>query len=261
MLYPVHRCLNRYTCARAADRGSALCGVGLDCVPISAAGPRAGSGCRKAKARARCLAITMGAACCGRDAGPISFRQTSWPPQQPVSMISASTSAPLTYFARRWPRYLDQIGNSVSMLLLGQSPARHLAPVMAFGLTWQWNCPAPAIEHRLRNSCTIYHSVSSTWSDLYGVFRQHGQDRPSKQQVIEQLPPDAKLGFLNDLATEALSNGHSKMQNNCFNGWLWRATQYEPAVSPSLWLKLRWLAPSGHNPQGPPLIGSYRTEE
>jgi tetratricopeptide (TPR) repeat protein len=62
-----------------------------------------------------------------------------------------------------------------------------------------------AFEELLHDLPSWYRA--RTWTDLYGVFGQHGQDRPSKREVIDQLPPDAKLGFLNDLATEALSNG------------------------------------------------------
>jgi hypothetical protein len=108
---------------------------------------------------------------------------------------------------------------------------------------------APAIEQRLRNSCTIYHLVSSTWSDLYGVFRRHGQDQPSNQEVIEQLPPDSKLGLFNDLATEAPSNGQFEDAKQLLQRLVMEAKQHEPAVSSPLWLKLRWLALSGHNPR------------
>jgi hypothetical protein len=47
-----------------------------------------------------------------------------------------------------------------------------------------------------------------TWTDLYAVFRRHGEARPWKQQVISELPLDGKLNFLNNLATSAVLRGN-----------------------------------------------------
>jgi len=38
------------------------------------------------------------------------------------------------------------------------------------------------------------------------VFRRRDENRPSKQDVINELSPDAKFHFFNDLATSALLN-------------------------------------------------------